>query len=425
MQGQKHVSTGRIGRSGVVGLAAARAGVYKVGHLTRRPFLSKERRAEADAKNDAEIARVLFEGLCILRGTALKAAQLAATEIELVPESYRRELAKAASEVPPMNRALVHKIVKSELGPPASVFRRFEPFPFAAASLGQVHAATAHDGRELAVKVQYPGMVDGVEADIDMVKTLLAATKYRRVFGCCWDEVSRRVKEELDYELEAKHTTMFRERCKVKGIVLPEVVPALSTKSILSTSRLDGLHLDAWLATGPSQSERDRYAQTLVDFFNDCTYDWGLVHADPHPGNYLFGGGQLGVIDFGCVKRLSADFVSDLRELKTTDSRDLSRLASLHERVGIHYRKRGDRAGFARFFRAWVSWLQKPYRHECFDFSASNGYFVRGSKLAPALHHYIDHYEGTSIYYGRAEHGLMRMLERLGARVRMRPTTPS
>jgi hypothetical protein len=200
------------------------------------------------------------------------------------------------------------------------------------------------------------------------------------------------------------------------------VVRELSTKKVLTTSRLDGLHLDAWLATRPAKSERDRFGQMLVDFFHDCIFQRGLIHADPHPGNYLFGNGQLGVVDFGCVKRLSSSFVADLLKLKIGRCEDPSLHEALHARIGIHYRKERDRPGFTSFLHAWVCWLQEPYQHEVFDFAASKDYFMRGAELAPAFKRYIDHYDGAFIYYGRAEHGLMRMLERLGARVRMRPT---
>jgi predicted unusual protein kinase regulating ubiquinone biosynthesis (AarF/ABC1/UbiB family) len=407
----------------VVGLAAARAGASKLRHLTLRPFLSDEKRKAADRKNDAAIARLIFDSLCVLRGTALKAAQLIAMEMEFLPESYREEMAKASSDVPPMNRALVYKAVKSELGPPEKVFRDFDPLPFAAASLGQVHAARALDGRDLAVKVQYPGIADGVRSDIAMLKAVLAPTKYRRIFDGCFNEITGKLDEELDYQAEAKHTTLFREVVSGEGILVPVVAQDLSTRTILSTSRLDGMHIDDWLATQPSQDERDRYGQRLVDFFHHCVFRHGLIHADPHPGNYLFRrDGQLGVIDFGCTQRLEPDFVADLRALKhAANGKDVECRRALHGRIGIHYRPRHDGRAFDRFFADWTAWLDEPYQQERFDFSAEAGYLRRGSSFAKALYRYIDRYEGGFIYYARAEHGLYRMLEKLGAKVRMRP----
>lgn len=423
MAGQKRIPRGKLGRGRVVGFAAVRAGVKKVGHLTVRPFLTARKKCAADQTNDLAIARIVFNALCTLRGTALKAAQLVAMERGLVPEIYRGELARASSDVPPMNRALVYTILKRELGPPEKSFRQFEWFPFAAASLGQVHAATAFDGRQLAVKVQYPGMADGLKADIEMLRRCLAPTKYRRIFGGCFDEITRRVSEELDYELEARQTTAFGKACSMRDILIPEVATDLSIGSVLSLGRIDGLHLEAWLATSPSQADRDRYGQLLVDFFHYGTFVQHAIHADPHPGNYLYReDGRLGVIDFGCVKHLEPGLLKDLRRLTDpTTLIDLAEHKALHGRLGIHYRSGIDNPSFVRFFSDWVAWLGEPYRTEVFDFGPSHDYFRRGAVLAQAFYRYIDHYDGSFIYYGRAEHGLMRLLERLGARVRMRP----
>jgi len=423
MAGQKSIPRGKLERRRVVGLAAARAGVKKVGHLTVRPFLSARKRCAADQANDVAVARIVFRALSTLRGTALKAAQLVAMERGLVPEIYRCELAKASCDVPPMNRALVYTILKRELGPPEKSFRQFEWCPFAAASLGQVHAATAFDGRRLAVKVQYPGMADGVKADIEMLRRCLGPTRYRRIFDGCFDEIASKVGEELDYRLEARQTTAFAKGCPMRDILIPEVATDLSTGSVLSLGRIEGLHLDGWLATSPSQAERDRYGQLLVDFFHYGAFVQNVIHADPHPGNYLFReDGRLGVIDFGCVKHLEPGLLKDLRRLSSPPAHiDLAEHTALHGRIGIHYRRGIDDPSFVRFFSDWVAWLGEPYRREVFDFGPRHDYFRRGAVLAKALYRYIDHYDGSFIYYGRAEHGLMRLLEHLSARVRMRP----
>jgi hypothetical protein len=188
----------------------------------------------------------------------------------------------------------------------------------------------------------------------------------------------------------------------------------------------EGLHLEAWLAMRPRQEDRDRYGQRLVDFFHHCAFVHGLIHADPHPGNYLFRkDGQLGVIDFGCVKRLPPSFVTDLLALKAVTATDLDLHRALHRRIGLHYRAPSDPAAFSRFFREWIAWLDEPYQSERFDFSQDGGYFRRGARFAKELYRHLDHYDGTFVYYARAEHGLFRLLERLGARVRMRPTLPA
>jgi predicted unusual protein kinase regulating ubiquinone biosynthesis (AarF/ABC1/UbiB family) len=384
--------------------------------------LSTKKKRIADEANDQAVARIVFQALCTLRGTALKAAQLIAMEMQMIPEAYRRELAKASSQVPPMNRALTYQILKRELGPPEKVFQHFDLSPFAAASLGQVHEATTFDGRRLAVKVQYPGMAEGVKADVDMLKRVLAQTRYRRIFHTCFDEITCKVLEELDYKLEAQQTMAFRKCCTIKDIVIPNVATEFTTANVLSLERLDGLHLDAWLATHPSQAKRDHFGQLLVDFFHHGILNGGAIHADPHPGNYLFcADGRLGVIDFGCVKRLEPHLIQIIQRLNTPSVHlDLCEQETLHRCMGIHYRAHTDEPSFARFFTTWVKWLSEPYQQEVFDFGANHNYFQRGAGFAKTLYGYIDHYDGSFLYYGRAEHGLMRLLERLGARVRMR-----
>ena len=221
-----------------------------------------------------------------------------------------------------MNRALVLKIVKTELGPPETVFKSFDLVPFAAASLGQVHRATSEEGRDLAVKIQYPGMREGVQSDLDLLKGVLAPTKYSRIFKHCFPEVARKVHEELNYKTEARRTEHFKAVIPETRFVSPDVIEALSTERVLTTTRIGGLHLSSWLETRPSKAERDHFGQRLVDFFNFGVFTLSTIHADPNPGNFLFReDGRLGIIDFGCVKNLSPTFVKAIGHLLKTEDK--------------------------------------------------------------------------------------------------------
>ncbi|MDJ0761432.1 MAG: AarF/ABC1/UbiB kinase family protein [Myxococcota bacterium] len=423
MSEQSSIPKGRLKRGSVVGIAAAKAGLKKAGNISKRPFLPKAKRKFADDRTDEEIARIIFNALCVLRGTALKAAQLIAMEMEFIPEAYRLELQKASSQVPPMNRALVRKVVKSQLGAPEKVFKTFSPIPFAAASLGQVHAATSQEGQQLAVKVQYPDIAAGVTSDIDLLKRVLSPTRYRKVFSDCIEEIQKKISEELDYQKEASHTKAFQRALDANRYVVPSVEDKYSTTSILTMSRIDGLHLHQWLATGPPQSLRNHYGQLLVDLFNECMYRERLIHADPNPGNFLFRpDGRLGVIDFGCVSRLSPEFSRTVFHL--VSSKDITTsevLEKLHNKIGIHYRNSADPKALSRFLKKWFNWLKEPYRGEIYDFSKASDYFRRGTGFAKEFYALIERYEGSFVYFGRTSHGLMRMLEQLGAKVRMSP----
>jgi predicted unusual protein kinase regulating ubiquinone biosynthesis (AarF/ABC1/UbiB family) len=421
MTGQKKIPTGKLNRGRVVGVVAARASGKKLKQVSKQPFLRKEKRKALKEKTDQEIARIIFDALCVLRGTALKAAQLIAMEIDWIPEAYRRELSKASSQVPPMNRALVRKTIKTELGSPEKVFESFESLPFAAASLGQVHRARTRDNRALAVKVQYPGIGEGVASDIKLLKGLLAPTRYGRIFAQCFDEITAKVTEELDYRIEARNTMEFHQEFRWDSLRIPTVASDYSTGTVLATDLITGLHLDQWLATRPSQSLRDQYGQLLVDFLNHCIYEKQVIHADPNPGNFLFGDdGRLGIVDFGCVKRLTPEFVQTISEITTLgQSFDLDHYEKLHNRLGIYYRPTRNRKAFSQFMSRWLAWLQQPYQSPTFDFSANQDYFSQGRRFFKDLYRYIDHYQGSFAYYGRTVQGLMRLLQKLGARVKM------
>lgn len=421
MKGTSAPPRGKILRSAVVGAAVAGIGVKKAAQLGKRPFLSEERRAESDRASDEDAARILFDALCVLKGCALKAAQLAAFETDLLPKAYCDALAKSCNQVSPMNRALAGKVIRRELGPPENFFQSFAWTPFAAASLGQVHEAVDMGGRSLAVKLQYPGVAEGVVSDIALLKGILAHTRYHRVFLNCFAAVRTKIAQELDYENEAAETAFFAEQIQDGPFVIPTVAQAHSTKRVLCTTRVEGVHLSEWLKTRPSQVARNHFGQLLMDFFNQSTFSLRRIHADPNPGNFLFReDGKLGIIDFGCIAALTPAFVTTISRLLTPDSPLHTTVEEqLHRGIGIHFQEVTEPAAFAAFLKEWGTWLREPYQTDVYDFSQNTDYFERGRRFANVFYKYIHHYDGDFIYYGRTLHGLFRMLHQLGAQVRM------
>jgi predicted unusual protein kinase regulating ubiquinone biosynthesis (AarF/ABC1/UbiB family) len=416
------VPTTRLARGSILGAAAARATAKKAGLAVSQPFRSKASQERAAQKTDQEIAALLFDACTRLRGSTLKLAQVLSMECELVPAAYRQRFAQAANDVPPINRALVRKILLTELGDPSEVFSRFEYRPFAAASLGQVHAAISRSGVPLAVKVQYPGAADSFASDLALLRAVLSPTRYGRYFATCFDEIASRFAEELDYRKEAEQTAWFRGHLGMADVVVPEVHPALCTERVLTTTRMTGKHIDAWLAGNPPQSERDRLGQLLVDLFNHMTFVTGTIHADPNVGNYLFReDGKLGLLDFGCVKRLEPGFVEAARNIHQSTDEDPVTIEALHRHLGVVYRHDVPASELQEFLCRWGAWLREPYRELYFDFANGDEYFRRGEALGRQLYDYLLRYESSFLYYGRADHGLMRLLQRLRARVRMVP----
>lgn len=271
----------------------------------------------------AENAAALGAALGGLKGPIMKVAQLLATIPEAIPPEYTIELAKLQSEAPPMGWAFVKRRMVAELGADwQTKFSSFEHHSAAAASLGQVHKARAHDGSELACKLQYPDMQSAVEADLAQLQMLFAL--YRRLEPAIdpseiGREISDRIREELDYEREAKHVALYRNMLsRNDNIRVPRVWPELSTKRLLTLDWLEGnrilTHKDASLEV------RNRLAQAMFTAWWFPFSRFGVIHGDPHLGNYTVfedGGepGGINLLDYGCIRIFPPAFVGGVVDL--------------------------------------------------------------------------------------------------------------
>jgi predicted unusual protein kinase regulating ubiquinone biosynthesis (AarF/ABC1/UbiB family) len=272
---------------------------------------------------NATNAEALAKALGGLKGPLMKVAQLVATIPDVVPPEYAAELQKLQSEAPPMGAAFVKRRMQAELG--ANWRERFSEFdlkPAAAASLGQVHRATTLDGAPLACKLQYPDMESAVEADISQLEILFGL--HRRM-GAVIDtseiakEISARVREELDYRREAKHVALYQQMLAATPEVrVPDVVPELSTRRLLTMGWLDGdkilNHKQA------SQEVRDRISTAMFRAWWRPFSHHGVIHGDPHLGNYTVfqeGGEPRGInlLDYGCIRIFPPSFVGGVVDL--------------------------------------------------------------------------------------------------------------
>jgi len=262
---------------------------------------------EIQQRTAEQIFRVLGE----LKGGAMKLGQaLSIFEAALPPEiasPYRATLTKLQEAAPPLPTRTVHQVLTRELGEDwRDFFAEFSDTPAAAASIGQVHEAVWHDGRRVAVKIQYPGAGRALIGDFNQL------SRAGRLFGMLMpgldvkpllDELKDRISEELDYELEAMSQQMFADAyADDPDIYVPNVVT--STGQVLVSEWMDGTPLSRIIAEG-SKEQRDRAGILLVRFLFSGPSRAGLLHADPHPGNFrLLDDGRLGVLDFGAVDRL-------------------------------------------------------------------------------------------------------------------------
>lgn len=325
--------TGRLKRyakvsTGVGGQAAKFAGARLFG-------LSLD-----DQKNAAELAKSLGG----LKGPLMKVAQLLATIPEALPAEYAAELQQLQSDAPPMGWPFVKRRMQAELGRGwQSKFSSFDKEPAAAASLGQVHRAVGKDGEALACKLQYPDMDSAVEADLNQLQMLFAL--HRRM-GPAIDtteiakEISARIREELDYEREARHMALYADILRDETLVrVPEFKPDLSTRRLLTMGWVDGERLLTF--KDEPLEVRNRLSVAMFRAWWRPFSHYGVIHGDPHLGNYTVfrtDGEPAGInlLDYGCIRIFPTSFVQGVLDLYRglqTDNRD--QIVSAYERWGF------------------------------------------------------------------------------------------
>lgn len=266
-------------------------------------------------------AEKLVETLGDLKGAAMKLGQVASMDPDLFPPEVRAVLARLQNEAPPMPFERVAAVLEDELGgSPDELFAEFSREPMAAASLGQVHRARLRDGREVAVKVQYPGIDQALRSDIDnlglVVRTM--ALTHRALDGRKYfHELAEELAHELDYSREGRLAREFaRASAGLPDIVVPEIVDERTSSRVLTMEYLPGQTLKTFLTSHPDNAERLRVSGLLIRAIHGAFLVDGTVHADPHPGNFtVMPDGRLGVLDFGSVKRFSREFFEGHRDV--------------------------------------------------------------------------------------------------------------
>lgn len=284
--------------------------------------LAKERISGPSPETRADMFRAILGSL---KGPVMKVAQILATVPGMLPDKMAEELAELQADAPSMGWSFVRRRMKGELGPDwQDKFASFERVAARAASLGQVHKAEFRDGRPLAVKLQYPDMRSTVEADLKQLDVFLRI--FREMDGALdtrdvREEVAERLREELDYDLEAKHMALFRHLLKdIDDIRVPAVLKDLSTDRLLTMTWLDGRPVLAF--RDADQDTRNRIARLLFRAWYVPLMGAGIIHGDPHPGNYTFDPeagkrGKLNLLDFGCIRVFDAKFISGVIDLYT------------------------------------------------------------------------------------------------------------
>lgn len=271
-------------------------------------------------KGDERIAKALAAALGKSKGPLMKVAQMVSTIPDFLPAEYAEELSQLQAQAPAMGWPFVRRRMRAELGADwQGKFAEFGKEAAHAASLGQVHRATLPDGREVACKLQYPDMASAVESDVGQLKLLLGT--FRRLDGSIdpsemVDEITDRLREELDYAREAKHMALYAHILADKRFVaIPDLVPELCTDRLLTMSWLSGERLDAY--EDASQQVRNQIAENLFWTWWYPFNTRAVIHGDPHLGNYQVteDGAALNLLDFGCIRIFPPGFVAGVVDL--------------------------------------------------------------------------------------------------------------
>jgi aarF domain-containing kinase len=422
------VPVGRFRRLGLLGTLQAKIGAAYLFHWLRGWFKDADENKRHLAQTHWRTAVRVLDSMTYLRGAMMKVGQTLANFPDIVPREFVETLDQFHFEAPPMHWSLLREMVHNELGDdPENLFAVFEKRAFAAASLGQVHRAELKNGQQVALKIQYPGIARTIREDIRNLLAFMLPARLSRDWENAkeqLDDLRLRLERETDYVQEAatleKARLLFGED---DDIVVPRAYPEYSTARVLTMERLEGMHLDSFLATNPSQARRNEYARKLLRAWYRLMYAGRLVYADVHPGNLLFmEDDRLGLIDFGFIIEIDDVLWELFRKMDrplTTGRRD-ERIAMMKEWSWI-----GDEPGDEdrlRLHDEFADWQWRArYEGGEFDFGDEADYrrgvdlfvemlrkrYSRGRACAPALL--------------REQFGMRALLYRLRAKIDIAP----
>jgi predicted unusual protein kinase regulating ubiquinone biosynthesis (AarF/ABC1/UbiB family) len=346
----------------------------------------------------------------------------------VLPSAFSEQFSQAQYKAPPLSGPLIVKTFREYFGKsPLDIFDQFDMQAAQAASIGQVHRAIK-DGKQLAVKIQYPGVADSVISDLNLIRPIA-----RQMFGwkdrdleMYFEEVKDRLVEETDYRLELERSVMISARCAaLPHIFFSTYYPDWSSERVITMDWLEGMHLDTFLQSDPSQEIRNQVGQVLWDFYNFQVHQMQIMHADPHPGNFLFRqDGQVGILDFGCVKEISEAFYHNYFNMLQPEIL-ADEKAFLENCIAAQMIMEDDSPEevktYTGIFKEALSILCKPFHSGRFDFGDKTYFdliYEYGERMSknPALRQSrVPRGHKDGIYMNRAYFGLFSILNQLGA----------
>lgn len=430
---KKSIPTSKVERASKMVSTGLKVGGNYVKHYGKRLVGTDVTQDDLDKDN----AETIYDALSEMKGSALKMAQMMSMDTQTLPKAFTEKFSMAQYSAPPLSGPLVVKSFKTQLGgAPHEVYDSFDMKAKHAASIGQVHEAFK-DGKKLAVKIQYPGVGDSVKSDLRLVKPfalrfLKLKEKEVKVY---FDEVERMLLEETDYDLELSRGMEMYEAClQLTDVLTPVYYPELSADRVITMDWIEGIHLNEFIESNPSEADRQKVGQALWDFYNFQMHDLKKMHADPHPGNFLVTAEvKLAALDFGCVKEIPEGFYDKYFSFLSGDViHDDAKFIPLLEELTVLLPSdtNEERKFFIESFRVLLDLLTRPYHTETFDFG-NDKYFQdafelgeklgkeaekKGMKAARGSEHFI--------YLNRTFFGLYSLLNQLKANVKTNTYIP-
>lgn len=367
------IPTSKIQRASKLVSTGVKIGVNQLKYYGDRIINNEEDAKERLNENNAED---IYDSLKTLKGSALKVAQMLSMEKNILPQAYVEKFSLSQFSVPPLSPPLVIKTFKKYFNQhPQELFDTFNPTSVNAASIGQVHIAEKQ-GKQLAIKIQYPGVADSIKSDLALVKPI--AMKMFNIKGNDSDkyfkEVEDKLIEETNYNLEIEQSEFVAKACAhIPNLKFPKYYKDWSSDRILTMDYMKGQHLSEFNASNTNAQLSQRIGQTLWDFYMYQIHNLKKVHADPHPGNFLVSDrAELIALDFGCMKHIPNEFYTPYFELAKKENLNNPEFFenTLYQlEILLPSDSAEEKAFFNALFHEMLSLFTQPFHEDIFDFS--------------------------------------------------------
>lgn len=419
--------TSRSGRFfKLAGMTASVASQY-AGQRARRLFSGEDNeqaRSEGYTRMADQIANTLGE----MKGAVMKVGQIASQTQDFLPKEFSDALQRLQKEAPPMPFEVIVGQIESELGKPVGeLFEYLQETPYAAASIGQVHRARLHNGSDVIVKVQYPGVDESCDSDLKQLRLALKLGGLLKMpkesVDQLFAEIRERLKEELDYENEARNIHQFREfHQDDPWVVIPDVIDSHSTRRALTLELVEGDHVSEVSPERYGQDTINEIGHRIFTTMADQLFKFQCIHGDPHAGNFAYRpDGTIILYDFGCVKKLKPEIVEAYRKALVAALQEDYEALDRHL-IDLGARVESKPAIDEAYYAMWRDILIRPFDSpHPYDFAESEIHKDVAAKTSTVFK-YLDYFQPPveSIFIDRMIAGHYWMLKRLGVQAAFR-----